>query len=93
MRDFLYVSFFLGHDSGDAARDLLRKCALLEHAERRKENRHSWLDDIHLGVSVRLPTSFAWQPQDCWAEWTTARSTTIQAPVVPAVPVPCPFLR
>jgi hypothetical protein len=57
MRDFLYVSFFLGHESGEAARALLRKCALLEHAERRKENRHSWLEDIHLGVSVRLPTS------------------------------------
>jgi hypothetical protein len=55
MQDFLYVSFFLGHKKGKDARRLLRACDLLEVALADRANRHSWLSDLHFGVSVRLP--------------------------------------
>lgn len=54
MQDYLFVSFFLGHKEGDAAKRLLADCDLLEVLEERR-NRHAWLGDIHLGVSLRLP--------------------------------------
>jgi hypothetical protein len=55
MRDHLFVSFFLGHDAGSAARRLLHQCNLLETALNDRGNRHSWLGDLHTGVSIRLP--------------------------------------
>ena len=56
MQDFLFVSFFLGHHAGDAAKDLLRQCDLLEVAVSAPANRNAWLGDSHFGVSIRLPS-------------------------------------
>ena len=55
MQDFLFVNFFLGHERGEEARRLLRACHLLEIATKDRANRHAWLEDVHLGVSLRLP--------------------------------------
>ena len=55
MQDFLFVNFFLGHEKGEEARRILQVCDLLETAEADHTNRHSWLGEIHLGVSLRLP--------------------------------------
>ena len=56
MQDYLFVSFFLGHDAGEAARRLLRECDLLEHAVSARANRHAWLGNLHAGVAIRLPS-------------------------------------
>lgn len=55
MQDFLFVSFFLGHDSGDRTRRLLTECELLDIALTSRANRHAWSGDVHFGVSLRLP--------------------------------------
>ena len=55
MRDFLFVSFFLGHDAGDRARRLLADCELLDVALSSRANRHAWMGDLHFGVYLRLP--------------------------------------
>jgi hypothetical protein len=55
MQDFLFVSFFLGHDAGDRARRLLAECELLDIALTSRANRHAWSGDVHFGVSLRLP--------------------------------------
>ena len=55
MQDYLAISFFLGHDSGSAAKQLLAQCDLLEHALSARANRHAWLGDVHFGVWIRLP--------------------------------------
>ncbi|WP_291984797.1 hypothetical protein [Luteitalea sp.] len=55
MRDFLFVSFFLGHKKGDAARRLLSECGLLETAMASPANRNAWFGESHSGVSLRLP--------------------------------------
>jgi hypothetical protein len=54
MQDFLIISFFLGHDRGEAARQLLTQCDLLEEATSAPANRHAWLGALHLGVQLRL---------------------------------------
>lgn len=55
MQDYLFVSFFLGHDAGDEARRLLRECDLLEQAASERANRHAWRGNQHTGASLRLP--------------------------------------
>jgi len=55
MKDFLFVPFFLGHHAGREARALLADCGLLEDAISSPLNRHAWQNDIHFGVSLRLP--------------------------------------
>ena len=55
MKDYLFVSFFLGHTAGAEAKRLLRDCDLLEIAESAPANRHAWLGGLHRGVSLRLP--------------------------------------
>jgi hypothetical protein len=57
MQDYLFISFFLGHDSGAAAKRLLEECDLLDHALAARANRHAWLEEVHTGVRVRLPTN------------------------------------
>jgi len=54
MQDFLFVSFFMGHESGEVARQLLSHCDLLAEATAAPANRHAWLGDIHTGVSLKL---------------------------------------
>jgi len=54
MQDYLYVSFFLGHDSGREARALLADCDLLEEATKSPMNKHAWIGDTHHSVSLRL---------------------------------------
>lgn len=49
MRDFIFLSFFLGHRAGSRARKLLAAHGLLETAK------VSWLGTMHTGVSLRLP--------------------------------------
>ena len=55
MQDFLFISFFLGHQSGKEAGSLLAEYNLLETAINSPLNRHAWTEDIHFGVSLRLP--------------------------------------
>src|SRR5690349_17637057 len=57
MKDFLFVSFFMGHEKGEEADRILRACDLLETAKADRANRHSSLGEIHFGVSLRLPWS------------------------------------
>lgn len=55
MKDFLFVSFFLGHEAGHRARRLLAECDLLEVALASPYNRDAWRGKLHFGVSLRLP--------------------------------------